>query len=264
MALTHSSPTGRDQCFQQIDKLINSHSLRSSESLCKLLRYLAEHSLDHPGVPLKEYQIATEVLGRSARIRSPERFDRPRAGRPPAGEVGGVLLPRRAGRYYRCRVAEGTPTRSPSTCALRLSSAARSVVAAAESSKRDQQIARSFEPRLADRGCGPLGFAGGRIATSAILLWHSRARRCEPSKPCRPLTRYSGIVSSTGPQQPLVIFSNGSFVGRPETGMRYFNASADARRLHPRSLHRRGRSTGGPSTRPRLRSLQPAASREAR
>src|SRR4029077_14012254 len=35
-----------------------------SESLCKLLRYLAEHSLDHPGVALKEYQIATEVLGR--------------------------------------------------------------------------------------------------------------------------------------------------------------------------------------------------------
>src|SRR4029077_10073512 len=37
-----------------------------SESLCKLLRYLAEHSLDHPGIALKEYQIATEVLGRPA------------------------------------------------------------------------------------------------------------------------------------------------------------------------------------------------------
>ena len=31
----------------------------------------------------------------------------------------------------------------------------------------------------------------------------------------------------TGPQQPWVIFSNGSFVGRPETGMRYFNPSSD-------------------------------------
>jgi hypothetical protein len=30
-----------------------------------------------------------------------------------------------------------------------------------------------------------------------------------------------------GSQQPWVIFSNGSFVGRPETGMRYFNPSAD-------------------------------------
>src|SRR5437588_10962159 len=65
MALTHTFTAGREQCFQQIDKLINSHSLRTSESLCKLLRYLAEHSLDHPGVAVKEYQIATEVLGRS-------------------------------------------------------------------------------------------------------------------------------------------------------------------------------------------------------
>src|SRR3954462_8518662 len=66
MAVTHTFTVGRDQCFQQIEKLIKSHSLRTSESLCKLLRYLAEHSLDHPGVALKEYQIATEVLGRSA------------------------------------------------------------------------------------------------------------------------------------------------------------------------------------------------------
>jgi len=40
--------------------------LHGSESLCKLLRYLAKHALDHPGTPLKEYQIATEVFGRPA------------------------------------------------------------------------------------------------------------------------------------------------------------------------------------------------------
>src|ERR1039457_7573860 len=66
MSLTHGYDVGRDQFFQQVDKLINSHSLRGSESLCKLLRYLAERSLDHRGVPVKEYQIATEVLGRPA------------------------------------------------------------------------------------------------------------------------------------------------------------------------------------------------------
>src|SRR5260370_36561141 len=65
MALADSFETGREQCFQQVERLIKSHSLSGSESLCKLLRYLAEHSLDHPGVALKEYQIATEVLGRS-------------------------------------------------------------------------------------------------------------------------------------------------------------------------------------------------------
>src|SRR3989475_10369281 len=63
----HRAPIAeREQFLAEIDRLIGSHVLHGSESLCKLLRYLAEHSLDHPGVALKEYQIATEVLGRSA------------------------------------------------------------------------------------------------------------------------------------------------------------------------------------------------------
>src|SRR6201984_3844260 len=66
MALAHGFAVGREQCFQEVDRLIKSHSLSGSETLCSLLRYLAEHSLDHPGVALKEYQIATEVLGRPA------------------------------------------------------------------------------------------------------------------------------------------------------------------------------------------------------
>ncbi len=45
---------------------MNSHTLHGSESLCKLLRYLADQALKHPGVALKEYQIATEVFGRPA------------------------------------------------------------------------------------------------------------------------------------------------------------------------------------------------------
>src|ERR1043166_6452556 len=64
MAVTHSFAIGREQCFQQVERLTKSHSLHSSESLCKLLRYLAEHSLDHPGIALKEYQIAAQDLGR--------------------------------------------------------------------------------------------------------------------------------------------------------------------------------------------------------
>src|SRR6267142_2206596 len=56
--------TERALFLGQIEKLLGSHSLHGSESLCKLLRYLANHSLDHPGVSPKEYQIATEVFGR--------------------------------------------------------------------------------------------------------------------------------------------------------------------------------------------------------
>src|ERR1700674_2103024 len=65
MSVTRAYAVEREQYLAQIDRLLNSHVLHGSESLCKLLRYLAEHALDHPGSPLKEYQIATEVFGRS-------------------------------------------------------------------------------------------------------------------------------------------------------------------------------------------------------
>src|SRR5438105_7305123 len=54
----------RNQHLEQIEKLLTSRTLHGSESLCKLLRYLADHSVDHPGASPKEYQIATEVFGR--------------------------------------------------------------------------------------------------------------------------------------------------------------------------------------------------------
>ena len=65
MAVTRTFAAGPEQFFQQIDNIIKSHSLRGSESLCKLLQYLAKQALYHPEAPLKEYQIATEVYGRS-------------------------------------------------------------------------------------------------------------------------------------------------------------------------------------------------------
>src|SRR5207237_8123508 len=56
----------REQFLAEIDRLIGSRVLHGSESLCKLLRDLDDHALHHPGVPPKEYQIATEVFGRPA------------------------------------------------------------------------------------------------------------------------------------------------------------------------------------------------------
>src|SRR6266567_4503033 len=56
--------TERALFLGQIEKLLGSHTLHGSESLCKLLRYLANHSLEHSGSSPKEYQIATEVFGR--------------------------------------------------------------------------------------------------------------------------------------------------------------------------------------------------------
>src|SRR5260370_6834725 len=49
----------RDQYLGQVDCLCGSDVLHGSESLCRLLRYLAQKELESPGVHVKEYQIAT-------------------------------------------------------------------------------------------------------------------------------------------------------------------------------------------------------------
>jgi hypothetical protein len=54
------------ECLGQLDRLVRSPLLQGSEALCKLLQYLARHTLDSPADHLKEYQIGTEVLGRPA------------------------------------------------------------------------------------------------------------------------------------------------------------------------------------------------------
>ena len=66
MSSTAVNPSERALLRTQIETLVNSSTLHGSESLCKLLRYLAEHALEHPGTPPKEYQLATEVFGRPA------------------------------------------------------------------------------------------------------------------------------------------------------------------------------------------------------
>lgn len=54
------------ECLGQLDRLRRSPLLQGSEALCKLLQYLAHHTLNSPADHLKEYQIGTEVLGRPA------------------------------------------------------------------------------------------------------------------------------------------------------------------------------------------------------
>ena len=63
---TETATREREALYAQIERLNRSSILHGSESLCKVLRYLAEHSLDGAATPLKEHQIATEVFGRAA------------------------------------------------------------------------------------------------------------------------------------------------------------------------------------------------------
>lgn len=227
MAVTHTFALGRDECFQQIDKLIKSHSLHSSESLCKLLRYLAEHSLDHPGIALKEYQIATEVLGR------PSGFDpqsdstvRVQAGRlrvklaeyyAHEGPDDPILVEIPKGSYaltFHARVAKsGVLTAAPLVF---------------ESAPPKEEAARFTRGWVIGVAVSSVLLAAS-LSTTAVLLWQRQHTQTGASQsvPAAYQIFWSRFVSA--PQPPWVIFSNANFVGRPQTNMRYYNPSTDSR-----------------------------------
>jgi hypothetical protein len=228
MALTHGYDVGRDHFFQQVDKLINSHSLRGSESLCKLLRYLAERSLDHRGVPVKEYQIATEVLGRPAGF-DPQNDStvRVQAGRlrvkleeyySHEGPDDPIVVELPKGSY-----ALTFHVRVPPTKLSEGSSAGGRVDAKTlpQRSNRDWAVAVIVLSIL---------LTAALIACALLLASRNRAQvGVKESIPTAYRTFWNRFV--TGPQPPWVIFSNANFVGRPQTNMRYFNSSTDSREV---------------------------------
>jgi hypothetical protein len=211
-----------EQYLRHVEKLSNSNVLHGSESLCKLLRYLARHAVEHPGTPLKEYQIATEEFGRppdfdpavdsmvrvqagrlraklieyyategaedSLRVELPKgtytlSFHHRQPGEAhPHDLVGGELHP-----------ASRTSTpRSWLLAVVTLSILLVAALAALYSTRRETPVARALAVEPA--------------ATSLQVFW-------------KPFLR--------GPDEPWVVFSNAAFFGRPETGMRYYNPAHD-------------------------------------
>ena len=226
MAVTHSFAVAREQCFQQIEKLTKSHSLHSSESLCRLLRYLAEHSLDHPGVALKEYQIATEVLGR------PAGFD-PQSDSTVRVQAGRLRV--KLSEYYSQEGAEdpilveipkGSYTLTFHVRTPKPGTLASPVLIPELPEKRIEIVSPDRRWAVA---VGVLSvLLAASFTLSAILL---SQRTSAPTAAVAGLPAAYQIFWNrfvTSPQQPWVIFSNGSFVGRPETGMRYFNPAVDS------------------------------------
>jgi hypothetical protein len=226
MALTRSFAAGREQCFQQIDKLINSHSLRGSESLCKLLRYLAEHSLDNPGVAVKEYQIATEVLGRSGGF-DPQNDSTVRV------QAGRLRV--KLGEYYSHEgpsdpVVVELPKGSYALTFHVRTPPASDTLSEMPSHPR-QEHEKPAHPVSSRRWIIALAtltilLAAALAAFAVLLAARSRNPANMKSSIPVPYSVFWGRLAS-GPEPPWVIFSNANFAGRPETGMRYFDASSD-------------------------------------
>jgi len=228
MSVTSAPPIERDVCLKQVDKLTQSHVLHGSEALCKILQYLSQHALEHPGTSVKEYQIATEVFGR------PSDFDphldatiRVQVGRLRAklveyySTVGsedsiGVDLPK--GTYaltFHLRVPHN-PTRSRTEESL----------AAGRENPATEKAVRSLLITIFVLSI-LLAAAVATIIGAAMVRKSAPPALLKAGDPPPTALQILWGPFLNGPGEPWVIFSNAEFVGRPETGMRYYNPSQD-------------------------------------
>jgi hypothetical protein len=209
----------------QIEKLLSSHALHGSESLCKLLRYLADHALDHPGASPKEYQIATEVFGR------PSNFD-PHLDstvRVQAGRLRGKLA-----EYYATEGAEDAILvdfpRGTYALAFHERPAGTGRNHGGGLHESASEVGRTSRKWLVAviLLCAFLA-AVVAVATDRFLNRRTAEARLTSDSSDLPVAFHvfwRGFL--TGPQEPWVIFSNAAFVGRPYVGMRYYNRTRDS------------------------------------
>jgi hypothetical protein len=220
----------RDQFLKQVEKIISSHGLHGSESLCRLLRYLAHHALDHPGSPLKEYQIATEVFGR------PPDFD-PQLDstiRVQAGRLRSKLAEYNAAEGAEDQISVELPKGTYVVSFRHRSADARTILNGV--GRREAEPAGG--PRPSRNWLAAFVVASILLAASLVAIGELAFPRKAVDLPLASEGEPAALVFRTfwnpfltGPEEPWVIFSNAAFIGRPETGMRYYNAARDPRDL---------------------------------
>jgi hypothetical protein len=231
MAVTRTLASGSEEFFQQIDHIIKSHSLRGSESLCKLLQYLAKQALDNPDAPPKEYQIATEVYGRSADF-DPQSDSTIRV---QAGRLRMKLAEYYAGEGVNDPILVKIPKGSYHLVfePRQFGPQPQLVPAPEDSSGPAPAPAVPVHWRIAVITL--LACLIVSLVVLGSLLWNHKqadAATTSSAQPARiasgPLAAFWRPFTSTT-EEPWVIFSNAAFVGRPETGMRYYNSREDSK-----------------------------------
>ena len=230
MSVTGSAFTAE---HSQIQRLVNCEVLHGSESLCKLLRYLAERAIEFPGVPAKEYQIATEVFGRrpnfDARLDSTVRVQTGRLRSKLAdyyadqGKDDPIIVEIPRGIYMvnfvhrEAAIAEARAYDAPSSAGA--TSVAEQQPQPGRLPYRTWQIATFVS-------------AGALLLTFAFIGFliypRPQSNTSLDSEKLSPELTSFWKVFTVSPEAPWVIFSNAAFIGRPGTGLRYFDPQTDS------------------------------------
>lgn len=223
----HVSP--KEQLLGQVERLVGSAVLHNAESLCKLLRYLSDRAIEHPGEPVKEYQIATEVFGRSAD------FD-PQLDATIRVQVG--RLRTKLVEYYAAEGAGDPVVIEIPKGSYHLEFHHRRVPPHANHGIETRAARPEIIPLRPKRPADVWKIAAASLAvvtvaaliTVAWLIGRKPATTpagTADSAPAAFRTFWEPFLSS--PQDPWIIFSNAAFVGRPETGLRYFSPKRDSK-----------------------------------
>ena len=219
----------RAEYLAQIDRLCASDVLHGSESLCRLLRYLAQKEIESPGAHVKEYQIATEVYGRPSDF-NPQVDSTIR--------VQAARLRSKVNDYYSSHGTNDSVLVELPRGSYSLQFRHRPTVGSSVAQAGTNGDIKAVEAPLSrDRKwIVTVSLMGLLIALSllalGVLLRDRRPVEANSAADSDPSFRayrvfWSPFLKSAA--EPLVIYSNGAFVGRPETGMRYFDPARDSK-----------------------------------
>jgi hypothetical protein len=222
-----ASAVERQAYLAEVDRLMRSPHLSGSEALCKLLQFLAQHTLNSPDEHPKEYEIATRVFGR------PTDFD-PQSDSGVRVQMG--RLRTKLAEYYQSAGAEDPIQIEVPKGSYSLLFRQRAVTpapdpprtdTAASSAKSARSPARLFLLISVTALISILATTGVLIASHRLTAKSDNASNQIAETPPSLRTFWGPFLQSS--EVPFVVFSNAEFVGDPFTGMRYYDSSKDSR-----------------------------------
>jgi hypothetical protein len=197
----------------QVEKVLRSAQFTGSQRLRNLLSYLAKRSLERPGEPVKEFELAVDVLGRDPCFDS--RLDS-------AVRVHTARLRAKLAEYY---MADGAADPlileiPKGSYILTWHVSSSQEISHRESSPESNGPATS--PRIQRRAV-VAWVAAAALAVGAA--WGTLALRA-PAVPLSIRTLWDPFLGSA--PEPIVVFSNHRFVGNSSTGLRAYREGIDS------------------------------------